>query len=696
MGRSRKIKNVRNMEAALEKRSIFPGLQLLLICAAIFLAPVCAGSISQVGIISVQLMVFIAAFLWIAQARDRGSIGIPVGLTGKLIGILSCLLLLSIIGSVSVHATLSGLGNWLSYFLLFLMLADMKDNPKRVYMVAGALVFSGMIVGALGVKEYLESFRSAGSDWRVFSTFFNPDYFAGFLVLVIPIALCWFLSETSGLVSVIMAVTGLLCIGSLMLTGSRFGALAGFGGIAFALITAFSGRMVGRAQKARLLIILVPAVLAAGILAKPLLNKLSAAHGVKAESHSMSFRLYTWQGTMKMAEANFIKGTGLGTFELAYPKYASVGYTRLAHDSYLQVAAESGPVAGVLLVVFLVYVFAASLASVVKRRADEIDENVKGKWYPDRRLLLAGLIGGIAASLLRNAVDSDWYITGIGMSFWVMLGILVGLTAENRVKNMVFTPSVYAVSAAILGIAVVMLSFGLGGAVYTADGDAASASGDVGAALESYKQASTLDMFDPQSHLNLGSIYLSMAQRLSNDGYAKRAERELQNVIRLSPTNAVAYYRIAKVYDYMHDEHSAIRALQTGLKYDPHSPKLLNLCAELMSRNGQEKDALGMYRLMTQIEESPYEQVRAVPEYVEPLYIFARAELGRAEESKGNKPEAVQQYKRALDRIKRYQDSEKVVGRILDASNRRDASMEARVVAITDDLVKRMDKLSVK
>jgi hypothetical protein len=40
--------------------------------------------------------------------------------------------------------------------------------------------------------------------------------------------------------------------------------------------------------------------------------------------------------------ANPILGVGAGAFEWRYPRYASVGYTRAAHSTYLELAAEAG------------------------------------------------------------------------------------------------------------------------------------------------------------------------------------------------------------------------------------------------------------------------------------------------------------------------------------------------------------------
>lgn len=678
-----------------KKPELLPTLYIIILCAVAFFAPVFAGATSAVAAISIQTAIFLAALLRVVKAMKDRCIGLPGGLIAPVLLVFSVLLGISAFGSVSLHATLRELANMFGYLLVFLMVADLRGNRRAMNAVLASLVLSAMVVGAVGVKEYLMSYRVAGSDWRVFSTFFNPDYFAGFLVLLLPIVIAWFLSKTSISISAISAAAGLFTLGSLMLTGSRFGALAGFiGGVAFFGMAGIS-KSIGKSERIRLLIIIVPAFLAVAVLAKPLVHKLSGEHGVKAESHSMNFRLYTWQGTARMAAANPVKGTGLGTFEYAYPKYAKVGYTRLAHDSYLQLAAEAGPLAAVSLIVLLaITVFPTMWAVLMRRfRADDDDSVGQFVWEPKTDLLVCGLIAGVLASCARNLVDSDWYITAVGLSFWIVLGAVVGLAYPVERKVVRFTPNSYAAVSTGLALALVLLMFGLTGAGYFAEGDSLAMQGDIPAAMDAYKQAASIDRLDPVPHLDLAKCYMSMAEGLGNSTYAERAKDELETAASLTPTSGKTYYRLGKTLDYLNERDEAIVSANKALKYDPNSPEVLNLLAELLERSGKHSESLDIYRRMIQVESSPYEQVRAVPEFVEPLYIFAHAEIGRDFEAEGKKADAIKHYDAALKRIQNYQNSVVAMGAVLDASNRRNTALDARVGTVTADIMTRMAKL---
>jgi hypothetical protein len=61
------------------------------------------------------------------------------------------------------------------------------------------------------------------------------------------------------------------------------------------------------------------------------------------------FRLYTWQSTAHMALARPVLGWGPGSFPSAYGQFAIAGTTKHAHQVWLQIAAENGVVASLLL-----------------------------------------------------------------------------------------------------------------------------------------------------------------------------------------------------------------------------------------------------------------------------------------------------------------------------------------------------------
>src|SRR5690606_7803862 len=123
----------------------------------------------------------------------------------------------------------------------------------------------------------------------------------------------------------------------LMRTSSK-GAVAA---LAVAVILAFLlarfWRLAGRAHALTALAVIGIALLVHG---GNLLGRVGAATG--GEAHSGQFRVLTWEATAKMAAANPLLGTGIGTFGSTFNKYAIAGWTEAAHNAYLQTAAETG------------------------------------------------------------------------------------------------------------------------------------------------------------------------------------------------------------------------------------------------------------------------------------------------------------------------------------------------------------------
>lgn len=656
--------------------------QLGLLIAVVFLSPLVAAGLSQgrVPEIIMQVLVLLSAIVWVIRARHQGSIDLPpkglFGLTTALLAVGG----LSLATTVSLHATLLELIALICYVTVFLMVGSLRSNRPAVYGVIGALLISAAVVGALGVKECL---LTTLPDWRAFSTFFNPDFLAGFMALILPIALAWYLSETSIGISGVAATAFLLSLASLLLSGSRFGALSAAGGLIVFLILAVISRSIRRPQMKRAAVILIPCILTVILAGGTLTNRVASA---KAESHSGGFRIHTWRGTVRMVRAHPIAGTGLGTFEVAYPKYAEVGWTRLAHNSYLQLAAEGGVAMPVVLLV-LIGVAVVPAAISLRRREDD----GRSDWMPDRLLMMSGLLGGAAASLARNLVDSDWYVAAIGTSFWLVIGAVVALSERGgwKVPMPAWTTwtKVTALSLIVLSLLSVLMAQG-----YYAGAWALLGSGDRGSALRSFRRATMHDPLDAELHRRLGSVMRMMCEESPDEALARDAETRLKLATQLEPTAPKTWYQLGKVYaNCFRGDRRAVNAYREALDRDPNALQVLLVLAETYERMGRTADALSVYRRMAAMEDSVYERIRAIPEMVEPGYVFAREALGRDAERRGDQAEAGRQYRRALGRVERYQESVERMGPVMEQMGTRDTDLEDRIDSLREQIEARLD-----
>jgi O-antigen ligase/cytochrome c-type biogenesis protein CcmH/NrfG len=664
--------------------------QMILLCAAVFISPLIAGKLTPIPALSVQILVLLAALFWIIRSAAQGTIVLP----GRWVfGSLTAFFLLLVISawhSASLYLTIRGLLDFTAYLLVFLMVVGLGSDRRSVYLILASLMVSALIVGALGVREYALA-GSAG--WRVFSTFFNPDFLAGFAAMMLPIALAWYLSRTSLGISAVAGLAVLYLFANVLISGSRFGALTALGGVIVFLVLALVSVSVRRPQVLRGLVLVIPLVLVYLLLSRPLAGRIAAT---KAESHSGGFRIYTWKGTLRMAEANPLHGTGLGTFEIAYPRYALVGYTKLAHNTYLQLAAEAGPLAAGMLVVLLMSSALPPMIALARGRvkSDSTDGNPGDfRWMPDSSLMTCGLLGGAAASMARNLVDSDWYVTAIGISFWAVLGAAVAMGNPGRGTG----SRMSRVGSYVFGLLTV-IAISLAGVVLAAEvvadrGDAMW-NRNPESTIADYRLALKLDPLNAECHRHLASAYRALARQSADESLIKNARRELSAAIRLEPGNAKTYYQLGRFDEFYPNNENSIRAYRAALERNPNAPEVMLALARAYEVAGRHEEAVGVWERMIALEDSPYERIRAVPELVAPEYIFAHQALGREYERNGDKAAAVREYNRALDRIVRYQDSVKAMREILEANERRDLQMEQSVEDVRLDLNHRLSALT--
>ncbi|MDD3926305.1 MAG: O-antigen ligase family protein [bacterium] len=129
------------------------------------------------------------------------------------------------------------------------------------------------------------------------------------------------------------------------------------------------------------------------------------------------FRMLVWKGTWKAFTVKPLLGHGPGTFSSFYPVYKAGGAdTLMAHNSYIQLLAETGAM-GIL--TWIAFVF-ASLSGL------------RTRWAGWPTLITAALLAGIAAMIVHNAVDYTWYIPAHQIAFMAILGCLAAFKPETN------------------------------------------------------------------------------------------------------------------------------------------------------------------------------------------------------------------------------------------------------------------------
>lgn len=548
--------------------------------------------------------------------------------------------------------------------------AAVTRNVRGSSVVAGALVVVPAIVAALGIREYAGQVAQHNLTWRVFSTFATPNFLAGYLCMAVPVAAAMMLAAADRLVALLAGFALVLEVAALLLTGSRFGlvclvvALAVFG--AFALK---AGALTGP-TRLRALSLVAAGVLASAAGIRPVLHRLG---NVGLESYSTQFREYTWRGALRMAVANPILGTGIGTFDTAYPRYALVSYTEHAHNSYLQIADEIGIPAALLFAGWM----AMAVASTVRARwrpwdADPPREpggtkskqrnrgsgqealgTSAGRSIPvDFEMLKAGVLGAVAGALLRNTFDSDLYVPANAFAFAVLCGLMAGFAArgpEAAASRGWRSAELLRWSAGLAGAAAGILCIMIAaGRVQALLGTKALVGGDALLALQRLRAASGWDPLNP-------NYRLAEAQVLEGLGDTASAGREYQAAVRLADIGK-CHYRYARFLEGMHDLNGAIREFERARSLEPLNLQNLLALAEAYEAANRPGDALMVYQRMADLYHEPVGRVRALPELVNWEFGAAYAALGRHYARIGALEQAEANYRQAVDIFREYWD----------------------------------------
>lgn len=278
-------------------------------------------------------------------------------------------LLLSSLGAQSLQHSLKEVIKWIEVLALYVMVANELDR-RWSYLLVAVVLGAGALAALQGIYQFLfqvgpEDFVLFGRFMRAYGTFDQPNPYAGYLGLTLPLAVGlvfavllpvagrargWWLAWAGG--------CGALMMAALVMSWSR-GAWLGF---AAAVATMLLAVVVRRGRLAVLLVLaalVVAYLLLAGGLSRlpPALverfSDLVPYMGVSdvrgAEVTDANFavleRLAHWQSALAMWTDHPWLGVGIGNYEAAYARYAlpqwpaALGH---AHNYYLNIAAEAG------------------------------------------------------------------------------------------------------------------------------------------------------------------------------------------------------------------------------------------------------------------------------------------------------------------------------------------------------------------
>lgn len=281
--------------------------------------------------------------------------------------------------------------------LVFLASASLADKERTK--IVRAIVMAGFIIGLLAIYQYFFGFwhllgyiseqginNQFTLDYirqsRVFFPFVTPNILAGYLIMIIPLS---FMYKDSFWL--------LMALGfSLFLTQS----LGAFLSLLLGIILCFY--LQGGSRK-KAVFVFSGLLATAGII---FIIRSQAPGQHLQPVFSTARRLAYWRETIAIIRSHPFIGIGPGNLDLAHSRYA--------HNSYLQLWAETGILGLVAFIWMIISIFRANIQSIMNSS------------YNSQIVLL---LTSCAAFIIHNLIDLTFFLPEVSFIFWLFFGLLV-------------------------------------------------------------------------------------------------------------------------------------------------------------------------------------------------------------------------------------------------------------------------------
>jgi len=562
--------------------------------------------------------------------------------------------------SVNPYVSITELHLYIAYVMLAWGIRKSVEDKRALYLLIGSLLLGSSAVSCWGIRQYVEQLKITGdAHWRIFSTFYNPNLLAGYLGLTLPLAVSCLLVVRERAWKLLLGFVTALNATAFLLTGSKGGVL----GLSLAAIVAAAAwRSTSPHRQPLSLRKAVPtvcALLVVGFLAaRPLIPRLLAAFG--SESHSSQFRWYLWKSTARIIADFPLLGAGPGTFESIYPRYALAGFTRMAHENYLQLAAEGGLLFAVVFIAMLVVGLRGAARGV--RGANR-----------ESSLLSCGLLGGLVAFGVHGLVDYTWYVPSIAITYFAMLSLTHSLV-ELRVREQryssprgpLFTVTFGNHTGARLCLALIVLflvtlsysQWRISGAASLYDEPRGARAEGPHDPIAAARRSVQLQPRCGRYHARLAEAIFMRATATADEGELMEAAQEFQTAITCEPTVSNNYYKLARLRSWNHERDKGRHCLQSALLWNPNYTSALILWGELLTEEERNDEARKKYEKVIAISDSTVERYKAIPDLFDENYIKAHIGIGKLEIGGNNCTAARKQLDRALEWCETYLKSQ--------------------------------------
>ena len=300
--------------------------------------------------------------------------------------------------------------SYFSFLVLFFVTVTVIDTPKRIWWSLMSAL-AGVAFGALYMLREFQKYHGLYADLRPSAVVGDPNYYTLAALLILPVAFFWLRGLHGQFFRLSVFGMFILVSAAVALASSRGGLVGLIAGVAY-LVWDSRNRM--RNFVVLFVLLAIPMVLVPRSPLKRLL------HPTSADETGTQTREKAWQAGLRMVKAKPLTGIGLGLFKPMLGFYSGdPNFQQIAHNSYLEFAAELG-IPALILFLWLLWETFRSLGKTKKITLRAGDDFL----YP----MAAGLQCGIVGCAVGDFFLSAEYLK----LFWIVVFLSIPLEQLAR------------------------------------------------------------------------------------------------------------------------------------------------------------------------------------------------------------------------------------------------------------------------
>jgi O-antigen ligase len=317
------------------------------------------------------------------------------------------------------------------YAFLFFGIVNNLYRQESVQMVSYTIIFLAVGISSYAVAQLL---THSNHVWNLISpysgrasgTYFSPNNLAGFLEMLLPLAVAYLLAGRMNVVlRILLGYAALIMAAGLAVTFSRGGWVAAAVGL-LALLLALAGHRHHRWRALLLLLVLLGGgtFFVTNYLSKTIGYMRRVEHPQANSTLGLDVRFVIWRAAERMWLDHFWWGVGPAHYDYRFREYRPENVQMRpdrAHNDYLNLLADWGAAGGIIVLAGAT-IFVAGLAKTrlhVRRSEREF-----GSGQSNRFAFFFGAAAGLLALAVHSVVDFNLHIPANALIGVTLLALL--------------------------------------------------------------------------------------------------------------------------------------------------------------------------------------------------------------------------------------------------------------------------------